>query len=61
MHHKRGRAKNQRAGCLMCKPNKMNGWSKDKLEAPHGGMGPLKAKAAATQDLEDHKRGVDEG
>jgi hypothetical protein len=24
-HHKRGRAKNQRAGCLLCKPHKMNG------------------------------------
>lgn len=24
-HHKRGRAKNQRAGCLMCKPHKANG------------------------------------
>ena len=22
---KRGRAKNQRSGCLMCKPHKMNG------------------------------------
>ena len=25
MNFKRGRAKNQRAGCLMCKPHKMNG------------------------------------
>lgn len=25
MNHKRGRAKNRRAGCLMCKPWKMNG------------------------------------
>ena len=25
MHHKRKRAKNQRAGCLMCKPWKVNG------------------------------------
>lgn len=24
-HHKRGRPKNRRAGCLMCKPWKMNG------------------------------------
>lgn len=24
-HHKRGRAKNQRAGCLLCKPHKANG------------------------------------
>lgn len=24
-HHKRKRSKKQRAGCLMCKPHKMNG------------------------------------
>jgi len=30
MNHKRGRPKNRRAGCLMCKFWKMNGWgSKD--------------------------------
>jgi hypothetical protein len=28
-HHKRKRPKNQRNGCLMCKPHKMNG-AKDK-------------------------------
>jgi len=27
-HHKRGRPKSVRAGCLMCKPHKMNGWKK---------------------------------
>ena len=25
MHHKRGKPKNARAGCLMCKPHKANG------------------------------------
>lgn len=25
MNHKRKRPKNRRAGCLMCKPHKMNG------------------------------------
>lgn len=25
MHHKRGRPKRRRAGCLMCKPHKLNG------------------------------------
>jgi hypothetical protein len=25
MHHKRGRARNRRAGCKMCKPWKING------------------------------------
>ena len=27
-HHKRRRPKNVRAGCLLCKPHKMNGWKK---------------------------------
>lgn len=26
-HHKRGRSKNRRAGCLLCKPWKVNGVS----------------------------------
>lgn len=26
MHHKRGRPKNARAGCLLCKPHKGNGF-----------------------------------
>ena len=26
MHHKRGRARNRRAGCKMCKPWKVNGF-----------------------------------
>lgn len=28
MHHKRGRPKNRRAGCLLCKPWKMNGFAR---------------------------------
>lgn len=31
MNHKRGRAKNQRSGCLLCKSHKMCG-AKDKLK-----------------------------
>lgn len=31
MHFKRGRPKNRRAGCLLCKPHKANG-AKDKLQ-----------------------------
>jgi len=30
MNHKRGRAKNRRAGCLLCKPHKANGVNKEK-------------------------------
>lgn len=29
-HHKRGRAKNQRSGCLFCKPHKQNGVNDEK-------------------------------
>jgi hypothetical protein len=51
-HHKRKRPKNTRAGCLMCKPNKMNGWPKGKLG--HVGFGKLRqvigARAAMRED-----------
>jgi hypothetical protein len=30
-NHKRGKAKNQRAGCLMCKPHKVNGAKRHRL------------------------------
>ena len=33
MNHKRKRPKNRRAGCLMCKYYKMNGYSKLKSDA----------------------------
>lgn len=36
MHHKRGRPKNRRAGCLMCKPHKANGFGHK--EKPHKGL-----------------------
>jgi len=54
-HHKRKKAKNQRAGCLMCKPNKMNGWSKDKPEVLHRGFGAIRDKAHAEEDLKDRE------
>ena len=44
MNHKKKRAKNQRAGCLLCKPNKMNGWNKSKLG--HYGFGKLRELSA---------------
>ena len=51
MNHKRGKRKNARAGCLLCKPNKMNGWNKDKLG--HSGFGKLKKVLCAKKDLRD--------
>lgn len=54
MNHKRGKPKNARAGCLMCKPNKMNGGHKDTLG--HTGFGKLRKTLHAKQDL---KAGAD--
>jgi hypothetical protein len=49
MHHKKKKPKNARAGCLMCKPNKMNGWNKEKLG--HTGFGKLKDVIHSKDDL----------
>lgn len=46
MNHKRKRPKNRRAGCLMCKPNKMNGWSKTRMG--HKGFGNIRKLVAAS-------------
>ena len=32
-HHKRKRPKNRRAGCLLCKPWKVNGFAKSRVDA----------------------------
>ena len=32
-NHKRKRPKNRRAGCLLCKPWKMNGFAKDRVDS----------------------------
>lgn len=48
MHHKRKKPKNARAGCLLCKPNKMNGWNKDVLG--HKGFGKLRDEAHGKVD-----------
>lgn len=43
---KRGKSKNARAGCLMCKPHKMTGYTKS-LERPFSELRklPLEGKA----------------
>lgn len=53
MNHKRKRKrpKNARAGCLLCKPNKMNGWNKEKLG--HAGFGKLRRLAGAIADARE--------
>lgn len=57
MHHKRGRPKNRRSGCLMCKPNKMNGGHPDVLG--HTGFGKLRRVIHAKRDLSDALQGGD--
>jgi hypothetical protein len=49
VNHKRKRPKNARAGCLLCKPNKMNGWNRQRLG--HTGFGKLRQLAGAIADM----------
>lgn len=51
MNHKRKRPKKVRAGCLLCKPNKLGMGTEKKLG--HRGFGKLRREAAAQQDLAD--------
>ena len=51
MNHKRKRSKQARAGCRLCKPNKL-GKGMEK-ELGHRGFGKLRKEAAAQQDLSD--------
>lgn len=50
MNHKRGKPKNARAGCLMCKPNKANGYH-DRKELGHIGFGNVRKERLADIDL----------
>lgn len=58
MKHKRGKPKNARAGCLLCKPNKMNGGNKDKYA--HAGFGKLRKVAHAKNDMKGDIEGEGE-
>lgn len=48
MNHKRHRPKNQRAGCLMCKPNKMNG-AKSRMAGPRQGRNIADRRARVSE------------
>lgn len=50
MHHKRGKRKNARAGCLMCKPHKMNGAGALELSVHKKGFGNVRAEVLAKLD-----------
>jgi hypothetical protein len=59
MNHKRGKPKNSRAGCLMCKPHKMNGAKQGKGLQPIGKSGISNqrkeklSKVDVNEDLEE--------
>lgn len=55
MNHKRGKPKNARAGCLLCKPHKANGSGGLRLKVSKRGFGNLRREAHARRDLA-HKR-----
>jgi len=50
-HHKYRKTKNQRAGCLMCKPNKMNGAKPGDIGP--GGFGKIRDDIHTKEDLKD--------
>jgi hypothetical protein len=50
-NHKRGRPKARRAGCLMCKPNKLGKGTEKVLG--HRGFGKLRAEVVAREKLYD--------
>lgn len=52
VHHKRGKAKGGRSGCLMCKPNKMAGWPKHK-SLGHAGFSKIRREWAAQLNLKE--------
>ncbi len=49
MNYKRNRPKQSRAGCLLCKPNKLGKGMENTLG--HRGFGKLSNEAAADSDL----------
>lgn len=53
MNHKRKRPKSTRAGCLMCKPQKHQGYGKlfRETKLGHRGFGPLRAAIHSRADL----------
>ena len=56
MNHKRGRPKSRRAGCMMCKSYKHQGFGKEKSKHEihgTGGFGKLRAEIAAEADAMD--------
>jgi len=55
-HHKRGRPKNRRSGCFLCKPWKMNGFAKGRLDAEQ--LSNHRRRDSADRELEEARKGV---
>ncbi|MBP0492136.1 hypothetical protein [Roseomonas indoligenes] len=53
-HHKRGRARNRRACCKMCKGWKVNGHGKDRVEAE--AIGSFRRRLGARLDMREAMR-----
>jgi hypothetical protein len=54
MNHKRKRPKSRRAGCLLCKPNKLGQGMEGKLGQQ--GFGKLRKEHGAKRDMRDELR-----
>lgn len=57
MHHKRKRLKNARSGCLMCKPQKINGAGGLRLRLGKTGFGKLRSETVARDALRSALKG----
>lgn len=57
MHHKRGRARNARAGCKMCKRWKVNGFRNERPEGET--FGDHRRRAAAEAAAREAARGAE--
>lgn len=55
MHHKRGKPKNSRSGCLCCKRHKVNGFSETSLEVSVKGFASLRDNLHTINDLKESK------
>lgn len=54
MNHKRGKPKNARAGCLMCKPHKQNGAKRNRGLQAIGKVGFSNQRKVFVQKLESN-------
>lgn len=54
MHHKRGRARNARAGCKLCKPWKVNGYRTERREGEK--FGDYRRRTVAAAQARDRLR-----